>query len=350
MKIFNYMEEQEFEQLVFCQDRQSGLKALIAIHSTALGPALGGARMWHYDSEDDAVEDALRLARGMSYKAAVAGLPLGGGKSVIIGDPERDKNKALFRSFGAFIDRLQGWYITAEDVGTAPEDMDCIAEMTRWVMGTTGGAGDPSPWTARGVRQGMLASLQHLYGSTELAGRVVAVQGAGHVGSFLCRLLAEDGAKIVVSDINPAKSEKIAAELNATVVSPEEIIGVPCDIFSPCAMGEVINDDTIPRLRCSIVAGAANNVLKESRHGYDLAGQGIFYAPDYVINAGGLICVAGQLDASGTERVMQRINGIYDTCLEIFALAEKEGMPGFIAADRIAEQRIAEGAEQKKTG
>jgi len=344
------MEKDSHEQLVLCQDKASGLKALIAIHSTALGPALGGTRMWPYETEEEALTDVLRLSRGMSYKASVAGLPLGGGKGVIIGDPESDKSEALFQAYGRFIDSLQGWYITAEDVGTCPEDMDCIAGCTKWVVGTSSGGGDPSPWTARGVRQGMRAALKHLSGSDSLAGKVVAVQGTGHVGLFLCRLLAADGARLVVTDINRQRAEQAASELGATAVSPEEILDTSCDIFAPCALGAVIDDEAVNRLRCSIVAGAANNVLAEDRHGHLLAEQGILYVPDYVINAGGLICVADQLEAFDPDRVLNRVNTIYDTCLEIFDLAESESLAPCAAADRIAEQRMANGAVERATG
>ncbi|MFO7840229.1 MAG: Glu/Leu/Phe/Val dehydrogenase [Desulfosalsimonadaceae bacterium] len=348
MERLKNMEENDFEQLIICQDRKCGLKAAIAIHSTARGPALGGTRMWAYASEEEAFNDVLRLARGMSYKNAIAGLPLGGGKGVIIGDPERDKCESLFRTYGSFIDRLQGWYITAEDVGTCLEDMDAIARGTRWVLGTSSTGGDPSPSTARGVRQGMKAALEHLYGTKELAGRVIAVQGVGHVGAFLCRLLAEDGAKLVISDINRAKADDIAAELGATVVPPEEITAVSCDIFAPCALGAVINDDTLERLNCSIVAGGANNVLKDNKHGYGLVDRGILYAPDYVVNAGGVIFVADQLESHDPDRVIRRINGIYDTCKEIFRLAENEGIPPFVAADAIAERRMVKGSAENE--
>ncbi|MBS3755739.1 MAG: Glu/Leu/Phe/Val dehydrogenase [Desulfobacterales bacterium] len=343
MELLKDMEKHDFEQLVVCQDRDAGLKAAVAIHSTARGPALGGTRMWPYASEYEAFKDVLRLARGMSYKNAMAGLPLGGGKGVIIGDPEKDKSEALFRTYGSFIDRLQGWYLTAEDVGTCPEDMDCIACGTKCVLGTTGKGGDPSPWTARGIRQGMKAALSRFCGKADLAGRVVAVQGVGHVGAFLCRLLAEDGAKLVVTDINQSRAEDIASALGAEKVAPEEIFDVSCDIFAPCALGAVVNDDSINRLKCSIVAGGANNVLAEERHGYELAERGILYAPDYAVNAGGVIFLADQLETYDPDKVMQRINGIYDTCMEIFGLAEKENLAPFVAADTIAEQRMAKG-------
>ena len=348
MELLKNMEEKDFEQLVICHDGKSGLKAAIAIHSTARGPALGGTRMWPYASEEEAFNDVLRLARGMSYKNAMADLPLGGGKGVIIGDPERDKSEALFHAYGNFIDRLPGCYITAEDVGTCPEDMDAIARGTRWVLGTTSAGGDPSPSTARGVRQGMKAALEHLFGTQDLAGRVIAVQGVGQVGAFLCRLLAEDGAKLVISDINRTRADAIAAELEATVVSPEEITAVSCDIFAPCALGAVINEDTLDRLKCAIVAGAANNVLKEDEYGYGLVDRGILYAPDYVVNAGGVIFLADQLESHEPDRATRRINGIYDTCKEVFKLAEKEGIPPFAAADKIAERRMARGSSENE--
>lgn len=340
----------DFEQLIFCQDRITGLRAIIAIHSTLLGPALGGTRMWSYASEQEAVLDVLRLAKGMSYKAAMAGLPLGGGKGVIIGDPEKSKSEALFRAYGRFIDRLQGWYITAEDVGTCLEDMDCISSCTKWVLGTSLSGGDPSPWTALGVRQGMRAALKHISGVDELQGRTVAVQGAGHVGGHLCRLLAEDGARILVADINQAKAELAAEKSGATVVAVQEILQASCDILAPCALGGVINEKTLSGLQCSIIAGAANNILEQDRYGPILAQKGILYAPDYVLNAGGLISVADQLEGFDQERVRCRVLAIYDNCLQVFTLADKEDLSPVEAADRIAEKRLSQGAANAGPG
>ncbi len=340
MQILQAMHEQDFEQLVFCQDRGSGLQAVIAIHSTARGPALGGTRMWAYPTEQDAVLDVLRLAKGMSYKAAIAGLPLGGGKGVIIGDPERDKTEALFRAYGNFIDRLQGLYITAEDAGTCPEDMDCIQGCTSWVLGTSHSGGDPSPWTALGVKQGMHAALKYLTGSSELQNKTVAVQGAGHVGWNLCRLLAQNGTRILIADIMQDRAKQAAREFGAELLSTQEILQAPCDILAPCALGGVINDSTLPGLKCSIIAGAANNILEQERHSQALADRNILYVPDYVINAGGLICVADQLEGFNPQRVESRVLAIQDTCLEVFDLASRERLLPAQAADRIAEECI----------
>jgi leucine dehydrogenase len=337
------MQAESFENLFFCQDSESGLKAIIAIHSTALGPALGGTRMWSYACDMDAVTDVLRLAKGMSYKAAVAGLDLGGGKGVIIGDPEKDKSRALFRAYGRHIERLGGLYITAEDVCTTPRDMDAIAEETDWVVGTSRKGGDPSPYTARGVLQGIKAAVQHLEGASSLQGKTVAVQGAGSVGEHLCRLLAAEGAELVVTDLQDNRCSPLCADLAAKHVEPEAIYETPCDIFAPCALGAVINDDTVRRLQCRIVAGGANNVLAEERHGRILEERGIVYVPDYVLNAGGLICVADQLHGFNPDRVLAKVEQIFATCLEVLQTAREGSIPTFEAADRIAEHRMLRG-------
>ncbi|MFO8031776.1 MAG: Glu/Leu/Phe/Val dehydrogenase dimerization domain-containing protein [Desulfohalobiaceae bacterium] len=350
MQIMQAMQERDFEQVIFCQDKDSNLKAVIAIHSTALGPALGGTRMCSYGTEQEALEDALRLAKGMSYKAAVAGLPKGGGKGVIIGDPEQDKSQELFQAYGRFIDRLHGWYITAEDAGTCPEDMDCIRTCTSCVLGTSQSGGDPSPWTALGVRQGMQASLKYLTGSADLQGKTVAVQGAGHVGRNLCRLLTQDGAKLLVADIRQDRARQVAEEFGAQLIPAQEILQTACDILAPCALGGVINNSTLPGLKCSIIAGAANNILQEPKQDQALADMGILYVPDYVINAGGLICVADQLEGFDQERVHNRVLAIQDTCLEIFDLAQQEGLTPAKAADRVAEERMSQAAAQKSSG
>jgi leucine dehydrogenase len=341
VNVFEYMREYDFEQLVFCQDAASGLRAVIAIHSTSLGPALGGTRMWSYASEDEAVLDALRLARGMSYKSAVAGLPLGGGKAVIIGDPARDKSEALFRAYGRFIHRLNGIYITAEDVCTCPEDMDLIRMETCWVQGTSSGpGGDPSPYTARGVMQGIRAAFRFLEGDDSLQGRTVAVQGLGAVGRRLCRLLLDQGARLAGCDIDPDRCRE-AETMGVRVVDPEEIYQVPCDVFAPCAMGGVINDSTVGILRSRIVAGGANNVLERDEHARALQDRGVLYVPDYVINAGGVISVGSEVEGFEQARVLQRVDGIFDTCLEILRKARAEGVPTLAAANRIAEERMA---------
>ena len=343
MDVFPVMQDNEVENLFFCQDGPSGLKAIIAIHSTALGPALGGTRFWSYASEEDAIRDVIRLARGMSYKSAVAGLDLGGGKGVILGDPKKMRSRELFHAYGRYIERLGGMYITAEDAGTTPQDMDWIAEETRWVSGTSRKGGDPSPYTARGVLQGIKAAVQHVEGTSSLQGKTVAVQGAGSVGDHLCRLLAAEGAKLVVTDLQDNRCRGICTDLGARHVAPEAIYETPCDIFAPCALGAVINDDTVRRLRCRIVAGGANNVLAEERHGRILEERGIVYVPDYVINAGGLICVADQLHGFSPDRVLAKVEQIFSTCLEVLQTARERSIPSFEAADRIAEERMHSG-------
>ncbi len=344
MDIFAHMERYDYEQLVFCQDKTSGLKAVICVHNTALGPALGGCRLWNYASEEAAIVDALRLARGMTYKNAAAGLNLGGGKAVIIGDARRDKTEALFRAFGRYVQSLGGRYITAEDVGTSPEDMDVIALETEHVCGvsagTAGSSGDPSPATAYGVYRGIKACCQEAFGDESLKGRTVALQGLGHVGSNVARHLAEDGARLMVTDINPLAVEKAVKDLGATAVTTDEIFDVECDVFAPCALGAVINDDTLPRLKCRVLAGAANNQLKEDRHGDALTARGILYAPDFIINAGGVINVADELEGYNRERAYRKVAAVYDNLMKVFEIAKRENIPTYKAADRMAEERI----------
>lgn len=344
MKIFDYMQKYDYEQLVFCQDEASGLKAIIAIHDTTLGPALGGCRMWTYASDEDAIEDALRLARGMTYKAAAAGLNLGGGKTVIIGNPRTEKNEAMFRALGRFIQSLNGRYITAEDVGTTEADMDLIHMETQYVTGVSqayGSSGNPSPMTALGVFVGLKAAVKEVYGSDSLEGKTVAVQGVGNVGYYLCKLLYEAGARLVVTDINEDSVARVVQEFDAKVVGLTEIYSVDCDIYAPCALGATINDDTIPQLTCKIVAGSANNQLREDRHGDRLHELGILYAPDYVINSGGLINVADELEGYNAERATKKIENIYQIMLNIFAISKEQGIPTYKAADHLAESRIA---------
>lgn len=343
MKIFDYMEKYDYEQLVLCQDKESGLKAIICIHDTTLGPALGGMRMWTYASEDEAIEDALRLGRGMTYKNAAAGLNLGGGKTVVIGDPRKDKNEAMFRALGRFIQGLNGRYITAEDVGTTVEDMDTIHEETRFVTGVSpafGSSGNPSPVTAYGVYRGMKAAAKEAFGDDSLKGKVVAVQGVGHVAYELCKHLHNEGAKLIVTDISKENADRAVQEFEAEFVHPDKIYDVECDIFAPCALGAIINDETIERLKCKVVAGSANNQLKEERHGKMLEEKGIVYAPDYVINAGGVINVADELLGYNRERAMKKVEGIYDNILKVFEIAKRDGIPSYLAADRMAEERI----------
>lgn len=344
MEIFKYMEKYDYEQLVFCQDEASGLKAIIAIHDTTLGPALGGARMWTYASEENAIEDALRLARGMTYKNAAAGLNLGGGKTVIIGDPFKDKNEEMFRALGRFIQGLNGRYITAEDVGTTVTDMDLMHEETNYVTGISpafGSSGNPSPVTAYGVYRGIKAAAKEAFGSDSLEERTISVQGLGNVAYKLCEYLHNEGAKLVVTDINQAAIDRVVNDFGATAVAPEEIYSQEVDIFSPCALGAILNDETIPQLKAKVIAGSANNQLQDSRHGDYLHELGIVYAPDYVINAGGVINVADELYGYNRERAMKRVEGIYDSIEKIFEISKRDGIPTYVAANRLAEERIA---------
>ncbi|CEP66182.1 Glutamate/phenylalanine/leucine/valine dehydrogenase, bacterial/archaeal [Moorella glycerini] len=341
MENFKYMEKYGYEQLVMCHDRTSGLKAIICIHDTTLGPALGGLRMWPYASEEEAVLDALRLARGMTYKNAAAGLNLGGGKAVIIGNPRTDKSEELFRAFGRFVDTLGGRYITAEDVGTCVGDMEYIRLETKYVAGLADLSGDPSPVTAYGTYMGMKATALIGWGNDSLKGKVVAVQGLGHVGYALCRRLAEEGARLIVTDLDPKAVDRVVREFKATAVAPEDIYGVECDIYSPNALGGTINDQTIPQLKCNAIVGAANNQLKEERHGDILHEKGILYAPDYIVNAGGVINIAEEVRGYNQERALKKAAGIYDRVLKVFKIAEEYKIPTYVAADRLAEERIA---------
>jgi leucine dehydrogenase len=343
MKIFEYMEKYDYEQLVLCQDKQTGLKAIICIHDTTLGPALGGCRMWTYDSEAEAIEDALRLGKGMTYKAAAAGLNLGGGKTVIIGDPRRDKSEALFRAYGRFVQGLHGRYITAEDVGTTENDMDLIHLETDYVTGISpefGSSGNPSPVTAYGVYVGMKATAKLAWGTDSLQGRTVAVQGVGNVAFNLCHYLHEEGAHLIVTDIQKNSVERAVHDFGAKAVDTDDIYDVECDVFSPNALGGVINDDTLSRIKAQVIAGAANNVLKEERHGDHLHEMGIYYAPDYVINAGGLINVADELHGYNKNRAMKKVEGIYQNIERVFEISKRDGIPTYKAADRMAEERI----------
>ncbi|MBB5173048.1 branched-chain amino acid dehydrogenase [Texcoconibacillus texcoconensis] len=351
MELFKYMEMEDYEQVVVCQDRESGLKAIIAIHDTTLGPALGGTRMWTYDSEEDAFEDALRLAKGMTYKNAAAGLNLGGGKTVIIGDPRTDKNEEMFRAFGRYIQGLNGRYITAEDVGTTVGDMDLVHEETDYVTGISqafGSSGNPSPVTAYGVYVGMKAAAKEAFGTDSLEGKTIAVQGVGNVSYNLCRHLHNEGAHLIVTDINESAVQKAVEDFGAQAVAINDIYGVECDIYSPCALGATINDDTIPQLKAKVIAGAANNQLKESRHGDVLKEKGIVYVPDYVINSGGVINVSDELYGYNKERAMKKVETIYGKVTNIFTIAKRDDIPTYIAADRMAEERIAKMKQSRK--
>ncbi|MFQ5534079.1 MAG: Glu/Leu/Phe/Val dehydrogenase [Sphingomonadales bacterium] len=351
MSVFESSAFAEHDLVHFCRDRQSGLRAIIAVHDTKLGPACGGCRMWPYQSEQEAIQDVLRLSRGMSYKNAMANLPLGGGKSVIIGDPKTDKSPELFRAFGRFVNGLGGVYITAEDVGVTVEDMELVAQETNHVAGLKkGGAasGDPSPVTAFGVYKGIQAAARHKLGVDNLAGVRISVQGLGHVGYTLCRYLHDEGAELAVTDIDQNAINRVVDEFGATAVGLDQIFAVDVDIFAPCALGAGINDDTIPQLKASIIAGAANNQLAEARHDQALMERGILYAPDYVINAGGIINVTGEiLGDYHRDEAMARAAGIYDTLGEIFAKAEAEGRPTGQVADAIAFDRL-EAAQGKR--
>ncbi|MBA3555311.1 MAG: Glu/Leu/Phe/Val dehydrogenase, partial [Gemmatimonadales bacterium] len=341
MDIFASMQRLGHEQLLLSHDPSCGYLGIIAIHDTTLGPALGGTRFWRYESTDAAVTDALRLARGMTYKAAVAGINLGGGKSVIVGDNTRVDREVLFRAHGRFIETLNGRYITAEDIGTSPADMEYIKLETDHVAGLLGLSGDPSPVTAYGVYVGMKAAAKHRWGSDSLAGKSVAVQGAGKVATSLCQYLHAEGVGLTVTDIDGEKVKRLVAETGAKAVSPEAIYDQPADVYAPCALGATINDDTLGRLKVEIIAGGANNQLAENRHGDELESRGILYAPDYVINGGGVINVYGEIHRWPTERARKKAGEIYDTLLRIFDIAKAERIPTYRAADRLAEQRIA---------
>jgi leucine dehydrogenase len=340
MELFTRMAEHDHEQVVFSYDPTSGYKGIIAIHNTTLGPALGGTRFWNYQSDEEALIDVLRLARGMTYKAAVAGLNLGGGKAVIIGDPRTTRREMIFRAHGRFVESLGGRYYTAEDVGTSVEDMDYVMMETEHVTGVAGGSGDPSPVTAYGTYRGIKACAQEKFGSDSLSGMTVAVQGTGHVGYFLCKFLSEEGAKLVVTDIDQERVQRIVDEYGATATAPDQIYAVEAEVFAPCALGAVVNDDTIPQFKFEIIAGAANNQLAQERHGDQLHKRNILYAPDYVINAGGLINVYGELNDWTPDQATRKAGEIYDTLMQIFELAKDNGLPTYEAADRVAERRI----------
>lgn len=341
MTVFENPSFDHHESVVFHADATSGLRAIIAIHDTTRGPSVGGCRMWPYGSEEEAVTDALRLSRGMSYKSALAGLPFGGGKSVIIGDPATDKSEALWRAMGRFVGSLGGQYIIAEDVGTSPGDMEIVRQETTHVAGIAeGGSGDPSPATAWGVFVGIKAAVRAKLGRDDLKGIGVAVQGLGHVGYELCQMLAAAGVVLYVADLDRTQLAKAGKEFGATIVDPKAVYDLDVEVFSPCALGAVINDDTIPRLRSSIIAGSANNQLAEPRHGIALTKTGILYAPDYAINAGGIINIANEGPDYNRERAFDQVARIYDTLLEIFAYAQSSGIATDAAADRIAAQRL----------
>jgi len=334
------------EQVVFCQDEASGLRAIIAIYSTALGPSLGGTRFYPYESEDEALADVLNLSKAMAYKNALAGLDLGGGKAVIIGDPDADKSEELLRAYGRFVQSLNGRYYTACDVGTYSEDMDVIARETRFVTGRTeanGGAGDSSVLTAYGVYQGMRAAAENLWGAPTLRGRRVGVEGVGKVGHRLVEHLLDDGAEVVICDVSEAAVERVRARRPEVEVvdDADALVRADLDVYAPCALGGSLNDDTVQTLRAKIVCGAANNQLAHPGVEKQLADRGILYAPDYVVNAGGVIQVADEIAGFDFERAKAKATKIFDTTRRIFALAAEEGVPPAVAADRLAERRMA---------
>jgi leucine dehydrogenase len=344
-QILDMMQSMEHEQLVFCNDKETGLKAIIAIHDTTLGPALGGTRMWQYENDMDAVIDVLRLSRGMTLKASITGLNLGGGKAVIIGDANKTKTEALMRKFGQYVNSLGGRYITAEDVGMTAKDMEYVKKETDFVTGIPvemGGSGDPSPVTAFGVYMGMKAAAKHKWGSDDLSGKIVAVQGVGHVGENLVKHLSEEGATVLINDINTENLKKVSNKYPTTIIDGDAIYDTDMDIYSPCALGATINDLTINRLKCQIIAGAANNQLKdENIHSQLLKQKDILYAPDFLINAGGLINVYSELMDYDRETALQQTRKIYDTTLEIFSKAEQEHITTHQAALKLAKERIA---------
>jgi leucine dehydrogenase len=329
------------EQVLFCNDSKTGLKAIIAVHNTVLGPALGGTRMWQYATEAEALRDVLRLSRGMSYKNSISGLDLGGGKAVIIGNSHTMKSDALFQKFGQFVNGLAGKYITAEDVGISPADMVQVSKETKYVVGLPGKSGDPSPVTAYGVYMGMKACAKMQFGSDSLQGKRVAVQGVGHVGEYLVKHLTQEGAKVIITDIFEETLKNVANTYGAEVVGPYDIYDVPMDIYAPCALGATINDDTLSRLTCSIIAGAANNQLAdENKHGLEVMQKGILYAPDYALNAGGVINCFSEVSGLSLDWAHKKAEEIYATIHTILQRSKDEQTPTFSIANRMAEERI----------
>jgi len=347
MELFKSMGKYDYEQLVFMHDEESGLKAITCIHDTTLGPSLGGTRYWTYENEEDAIEDAMRLARGMTYKAAASGLPLGGGKTVIIKDPDKQVNQeALFRAFGRFVEGLNGRYITAADVGTTTIEMDYIYQETDFVAGTghkPGTSGNPSPSTAHGVYIGIKAAAKKAFGSNSLEGRRILVEGVGKVGYLLAEAALEEGAKVYATDIFEGPRER-ARELGCEIVEADKLLDIEADIYAPCAMGGSINDESLPKLKkagVKVIAGSANNQLAEPRHGDKLDEMGLVYAPDYIVNAGGLIQVADEFYGGyKAERARMSVNRIYDQIEKVFEIADRDGVPTYKAANTLAEERI----------
>jgi len=351
--VFGQLSFDNHEQIVFCNDKDTGLKAIIGIHNTVLGPALGGTRIWKYNNEWEALNDVLRLSRGMTYKSAITGLNLGGGKAVIIGDAKIDKTPEMIRKFGEYVNSLSGKYITAEDVGSTTQDMDIIREVTPFVTGVSqskGGSGNPSPVTAYGVYMGMKAAAKYQFGNDDLAGKKILVQGIGHVGATLVDYLTKEGALVQITDINEARLTEISQKYGATVFTGADLYAADVDIYAPCALGATINDETINKLKAKVIAGAANNQLaNDSIHGQILKDKGILYAPDFLINAGGIINVYGEIVGYGADEAMRRTENIYNTTLEIFGFAEQNGITTQQAAMSIAQNRIAARKKENAT-
>jgi leucine dehydrogenase len=343
-KICELYAEAEHEKVVLWSDPKSDYRGIIAVHSTVLGPAVGGTRFWHYTSDEEASRDALRLSRGMTYKNALAGLPFGGGKSVIIGDNRiaGHARERILRAHGRFIESLSGLYITAEDVGTTPADMEYVKMETRHVAGLQGKSGNPSPVTAYGVLRAMQAAAHHRWGSDDLSGRRVAIQGCGSTGYYLAKELRQCGARLIVTDVDAARVQRVVEEFGAAPVAPEEIFGTEADIFAPCALGGIINDETLPQLKAGVVTGSANNQLSEERHGDALEELGITYAPDYVANAGGIINGCRELLGWGLAETIPKVHAIYDTVQRVLELAAEAGIPAHRMADRLAEARLSQ--------
>ena len=342
--VLGLMAEMEHENVMFFNDNETGLKGIIAVHDTTIGPSLGGCRIWNYQNEQDAVLDVLRLSRGMTFKSAISGIDLGGGKAVIISPNKEQRTEKYWRKFGQFVDRLNGSYITAEDVGTSTREISYIMQETRHVAGKpveSGGTGDPSPFTAYGVFLGLKASVKEAFGSDDLTGKKIAVQGIGHVGKYLVDHLTKAGAKVYITDIHEDNLKAVAKESGATVVGINEIYDLDVDVYAPCALGATINTDTIGRLKCAVIAGAANNQLADEQvHGQLLLDKGILYAPDFLINAGGVISCYREVRELSEKEAMKYIDDIYSKTLQIFARSKEEKVPTQEAAIRIAKERI----------
>ena len=339
--IISQMSMMGHEQVLFCNDESTGLKAIIAVHNTVLGPALGGTRVWAYNNELEALNDVLRLSRGMTYKNAISGLNLGGGKAVIIGDARTIKSEALFRRFGKFVNGLAGKYITAEDVGVSPLDMNYVSMETQHVVGLPGKSGDPSPVTAYGVYMGMKAAAKIQFGSDSLSGKKIAVQGVGHVGEYLVKHLTEEGALVSITDIHEETLSRVAQTYGAKIVAPNDIYDIDMDIYAPCALGATINDDTLSRLKCSVIAGAANNqLMDEQKHGVEVMKKGIIYAPDFTINAGGVINCFSEVQGLSAAWAHSKAEEIYTTIHSIVKRSQDTQIPTYQIANKMAEERI----------